>query len=119
VAKVRGKGRNWFGWALGVLAAVTLILATPQHMLDFDEAAGPIGDQTVAEFAVHGHAHTLIDHSQPGHACAGHCAAHVMADAPLPMALAPPSPHALIWVAVDDRADRARPPAQPERPPKA
>ena len=55
MTKSRGKGRSWFGWALGVLAALTLVAATPQHLLDFDEAAGPI-----AELATHGHGRTLM-----------------------------------------------------------
>jgi hypothetical protein len=112
--RARGNGRNWFGWALGVLAALTLVVATPQHMLDFDEAAGP-----VAELAVHGHSHTLIDHGQPGHACAGHCAAHVMADATAALVLAPPSPRSTIWIAAEDQHGRAFPPSKLERPPKA
>jgi hypothetical protein len=114
MAKARGKGRSWFGWTLGVLAALTLIAAAPQHLLDFDEAAGP-----VAELAVHGHTHTLIDHGQPGHACAGHCAAHVMADATAAVVLAPPSRRPLIWAAAEDRSGYARPPSELERPPKA
>jgi hypothetical protein len=114
MVKAQGKGRSWFGWALGVLAALTLVLATPEHMLDFDEAAGP-----VAELAVHGHAHTLIDHGQAGHACAGHCAAHVMAEATAAVVVATPSPGHLIFVAAEDRVGHARPPAQPDRPPKA
>jgi hypothetical protein len=114
MAKARGKARRWFGWMLGVLAVLTLVVATPGHMLDFDEAAGP-----VAERAVHGQAHTLIDHAQPGHACAGHCAAHVVADAPAAVILAPPSPHRLIWAAAEDQGARTRLPALPDRPPKA
>jgi len=114
MAKARGRGGRWFGWALGVLAALTLVVATPQHMLDLDEAAGP-----AAELAVHGHAHTLIDHGQPGHACADHCAAHVLADATLAVVLAPPSRHPLIWAAAEDQDARARPPSQLDRPPKA
>ncbi len=114
MAKARGKGKSWFGWALGVLAALTLVAATPQHMLDFDEAAGP-----AAELAVHGHARTLIDHGQPGHACAGHCAAHVMADATAAIVLASPSRRPLIWAAADDRGSYTRAPALLERPPKA
>ena len=114
MAKACGKGRSWFGWALGVMAALTLAVATPQHLLDFDESAGP-----AAELAVHGHAHTLIDHSQPGHACAGHCAAHVMADATAAAALAPPSLRPLIRTAAAERSGYARPPSLLERPPKA
>jgi hypothetical protein len=114
MAKAAGETRNWFGWALGVLAALTLVLATPQHTLDLDEAAGP-----VAELAVHGHARTLIDHGQRGHVCADHCAAHVMAEATAEVALAPPSPGHLIFVAAADRDGHARAPAQPDRPPKA
>jgi len=114
MAKARGKGRNWFGWALGVLAALTLAAATPQHLLDFDEAAGP-----AAELAVHGHARTLIDHSRPGHACADHCAAHVMAAATAAVVLAPPSPVPTIWTPADDRDGQARPPRLLDRPPKA
>lgn len=114
MAKTRGHARSWFGWALGVLAALTLVLGTPEHTLDFDEAAGP-----VAELAVHGHAHTVIDHGQPGHACAGHCAAHVMAEVTADVALAPPSPGHLIFVAAEDQASHARPPTQPDRPPRA
>ena len=114
MAKARGKGRSWFGWALGVLAALTLVVATPQHMLDFDEAAGP-----AAELAVHGHAHTLIDHGQPGHACAGHCAAHVMADATLTVVLAPPSRRPLIWAVAENQNGRAPPSSHLDRPPKA
>jgi hypothetical protein len=115
----RGKSRSWFGWMLGVLAALTLVAATPEHMLDFDEAAGPVAGQTVAELTAHGHAHTLIDHGQPGHACAGHCAAHVVADAPAGVFLPAPSPRPLIWAAAENRDGRNRLPAQPDRPPKA
>ena len=114
MAKTRGIGGSWFGWALGVLAALTLVAATPQHLLDFDETAG-----AAAELAVHGHGRTLIDHGQPGHACAGHCAAHVMADATAAMVLSPPSRRPLIWAAAEDRSSYALPPAQWERPPKA
>ena len=114
MAKARGRGRRWFGWALGVMAALTLVVATPQHMLDFDEEAGP-----AAELVVHGHARTLIDHGQSGHACAGHCAAHVMADATLAAGLDPPSGHPQIWAAVEDQDGWARPPSQLDRPPKA
>ena len=113
MAKACGKGRSWFGWAFGVLAALTLAVATPQHLLDFDEAAGP-----AAELAVHGHARTLIDHSQPGHACAGHCAAHVMADATAVVVLAPPSLRPLVWSAAEGRSGRTSPPTLLERPPK-
>ena len=119
MGKAGGRGRGWFGWMLGVLAALTLVAATPQHMLDFDEAAtGPVAEQT-AELAVHGHVHTLIDHAQPGHSCAGHCAAHVMANATAAMILAAPSPHPLMWTAAEDRDGRAPPPSGLERPPKA
>lgn len=114
MAKACGKGRSWFGWALGVLAALTLAAATPQHLLDFDEAAGP-----AAELAVHGHGRTLLDHSQPGHACAGHCAAHVMAEALAVVILAPPSLRSLIWTAAEDRGGHTRAPSLLERPPKA
>jgi hypothetical protein len=116
MARAHGLARNWFGWALGALAALTLVLATPVHMLDFDEAAGP-----VAELAVHGSAaaHALIDHGQPGHACSGHCAAHVMAEATAPVIVAAPSPGHLIFVAAENRPGHARPPSQPDRPPKA
>ena len=114
MAKVRGRERGWLGWALGVLAALTLVVATPEHTLDLDEAAGP-----VAELAVHGHARTLIDHSQPGHACAGHCAAHVMAEASAAVVLAPPSLHPLTFAATEDRNGRPHPPSQLDRPPKA
>jgi hypothetical protein len=114
MAQARGKGEGWFGWALGVLAALTLVAATPQHLLDFDEAAGPI-----AELAVHGHVRTLIDHGQPGHACADHCAAHVMADATAVLVLAAPSRRPLIWTAAEDRRGHARAPRLLERPPKA
>src|ERR1700761_8767854 len=106
MAKTRGIGGSWFGWALGVLAALTLAVATPQHLLDFDEAAG-----AAAELAVHGHARTLIDHSQPGHACAGHCAAHVMADATAMVVLAPPSLRPLIWAAAKDRSGQTSAPS--------
>jgi hypothetical protein len=114
MAKARGRERSWFGWALGVLAALTLVVAAPEHTLDFDEAAGP-----TAELAVHGHARTLIDHGQAGHACAGHCAAHVMADAAAVLVLTPPSARPLILTAAEEGSGRAHPPAQPERPPKA
>jgi hypothetical protein len=114
MTKSRGKGRSWFGWALGVLAALTLVAATPQHLLDFDEAAGPI-----AELATHGHGRTLIDHAQPGHVCAGHCAAHVMADAIAAMVLAPRSPHPQVWAAAEDQDGRAHTPTTLDRPPKA
>lgn len=115
MAKALGGGRRWFGWMLGVLAALTLIAATPEHMLDFDEAApGP-----AAELAVHGPVRTVIDHAQPGHSCAGHCAAHVMADATVVVVLDPPSPHPLIWTAAEDRDGRASPPSALDRPPKA
>lgn len=113
MAKACDRG-GWFGWALGVLAALTLALAAPQHLLDFDEMAGP-----AVELAVHGHARTLIDHGQRGHACADHCAAHVMADATAAMIIAPPAPRPLIWAAARDRNGHARVPALPERPPKA
>ena len=115
MAKTRDRGRNWFGWALGVLAALTLVLATPEHALDFDEGAA----SPAAELAVHGHAHTLIDHGQPGHACAGHCAAHVMAEAAAAVVLRPPSVRPLTLAAGEDRPGRAHPPALLERPPKA
>src|ERR1700761_461455 len=114
MAKTRGIGGSWFGWALGVLGALTLVAATPQHLLDFDEPAG-----AAAELAVHGHGRTLIDHGQPGHACAGHCAAHVMADATVAAALAPPSRRPLIWAAAEDREDPGSPPFALDRPPKA
>jgi hypothetical protein len=114
MAKVGGKGRGWLGWALGVLAALTLVLATPEHVLDFDEAAGP-----AAELAVHGPVRTLIDHGAPGHACAAHCAAHVMAEIAAPFVVAPPSVRPLILAAAEDRPGRAHAPALPDRPPKA
>ncbi|MGZ3313823.1 MAG: hypothetical protein ACXU8Q_06625 [Caulobacteraceae bacterium] len=114
MAKARDRERSWFGWALCVLAALTLVVATPQHMLDLDEAAGP-----AAELVVHGHAHTLIDHGQPGHACAGHCAAHVMADASFAAVLTAPSPRPLIWATAETRDGRAPPSSKLDRPPKA
>jgi hypothetical protein len=114
MAKVRRKGRGWFGWALGVLAALTLVAATPQHLLDLDEAAGP-----TAELAVHGHARTVVDHGQPGHVCADHCAAHVMAEATAPVVLAPPSRRPLAFAAAPDRDPRSSPSFALERPPKA
>jgi hypothetical protein len=114
MAKARGKGRGWFGWALGVLAALTLVLGAPEHVLDLDEAAGPM-----AELAVHGHVRTLIDHGQKGHVCADHCAAHVMAQATGAVVLAPPPLRPLIFTAAEDRDGHARPPSQPDRPPKA
>jgi hypothetical protein len=114
VTRPRRQGGSWFGWALGVLAALTLALSAPQHVLDLDEAAGP-----VAEASVHGHARTVMDHSQPGHSCAAHCAAHVMGDAPALIALKPPSPRPLAWALADDQDSRSGPAFQLERPPKA
>jgi len=114
MAKARGKGRSWLGWALGVLAALTLVIGTPEHTLDLDEAAGP-----AAALAVHGPAHTVIDHGQRGHACADHCAAHVMAQATAAAILTPPPLRPLIFTAAEDRDGQAHPPSQPDRPPKA
>ena len=114
MASAGGRTRGWLGWALGVLAALTLVLAAPQHVLDFDEAAGP-----VAAVAAHGHARTLIDHGQPGHACAGHCAAHVFGELPLASVLAAPSPRPLAWTAPEPADARPGPTFQFERPPKA
>jgi hypothetical protein len=106
--------QGFVGWALGVLAALTLVVAAPQHVLDFDEAAGP-----AAAVAAHGHIRTLIDHGQPGHACAGHCAAHVMADATAVAVLSTPSRRPLIWVVAAHRDGRAHSPWLLDRPPKA
>jgi hypothetical protein len=114
MAKARGKGRSWFGWALGVLAALTLVIGTPEHTLDLDEAAGP-----AAELAVHGPVRTLLDHGQRGHVCADHCAAHVMAQATAAAVLSPPRVRPLIFAAAEDGDGHARPPSQPDRPPKA
>lgn len=112
-----GKGRregSWWGWALGVLAAVTLVLAAPQHVLDFDEAGS-----SVAEAIVHSPGHTILDHGQAGHACAGHCAAHVMAAAPLTPVIARPSRRPLAWDAAQHSDAPSRPSGLPDRPPKA
>jgi hypothetical protein len=114
MAKAGRHGGRWFGWALGVLATLTLTLAAPQHVLDLDEAAGP-----VAEASVHGHVRTVMDHSQPGHSCAAHCAAHVMSNAPAVMVLQPPPLRPLAWTLADDSGSRSGPAFQLERPPKA
>ena len=114
MAKAKKHRGSWLGWALGVLAALTLTLSAPQHVLDLDEAAGP-----VTEASVHGHARTVMDHSQPGHSCAAHCAAHVMGDAPTPIALKPPSLRPLAWASAEDSGSRAGRSFQLERPPKA
>lgn len=118
MAEARRRGRSWFGRALGALAALTLILAAPQHVLDFDEVASPAAEASV-EAQVHGHVHTVVDHGQPGHSCAAHCAAHVMGDAPLAAVLAPPSRHALAWASAEDHDSRSGPSFALERPPKA
>jgi hypothetical protein len=109
-----GRARGWIGWALGVLAALTLVIAVPQHVLDRDEDGGP-----VAEALVHGHAHTVMDHGQPGHDCAAHCAAHVMSDAPAPFVLAQHPPRPLVWAAIEQQRSRAGPSRTFEKPPKA
>jgi hypothetical protein len=114
MAKARKTGGSWFGWTLGVLAAVTLMVSAPQHVLDLDEATGP-----VAEAAVHGHVRTVMDHGQPGHSCAAHCAAHVMSETPVTLALKPPSLLLLSWAAAADQDSRTGPASMFERPPKA
>lgn len=118
MGKARRRGGSWFGWALGVLAALTLTLAAPQHVLDLDETAGPAAEAPM-ELLVHGHAHTVMDHGAAGHSCAAHCAAHVMSDAPLVAALKPPSRRALAWTVADNQDSRAGPSFALERPPKA
>ena len=110
----RRRKRGFVGWALGVLAALTLVVCAPQHVLDLDETAGP-----VAAVVAHGHARTLIDHGQPCHACAGHCAAHVMADATAATVLSQPGRRPLIWAAAAHRDGRAYSPFRLDRPPKA
>jgi hypothetical protein len=114
--------KGLFGWALGVLAALTLVAAAPEHVLDLDEASGPVAAaeaRSSVEVEVHGLIRRVLDHAAPGHACAAHCAAHVVAGAPPPAALAPPSRAVLIWPAVSGQMLRPHPPALPERPPKA
>ena len=110
----RGRVRGWIGWALGVLAALTLVIAAPQHVLDRDEDGG-----AVAEVVVHGHAHTVMDHGQPGHDCAAHCAAHVMSDAPAPFILTSLPPRTVVWAAIEQQHSRAGPSLALEKPPKA
>jgi hypothetical protein len=112
--RVKASSRRWMGWALGVLAALTLAIAAPQHVLDFDEATGP-----VAEAQAHGHAHTVLDHATPGHDCAGHCAAHVIGGAPLPTRLPAPARVTPIWPAAAQAGDAVHNPILFERPPKA
>ena len=114
MAKGRGRTRGWIGWALGVLAALTLVIGAPQHVLDFDEAAGP-----AAEVTVHGHDRTVMDHSQPGHSCAAHCAAHTMGGSPAVLALEPPTDLPLAFALAQDRPAPRASPALPDRPPKA
>src|ERR1700761_5291074 len=114
MSKVRGRTRGWIGWALGVLAALTLVISAPEHVLDLDEAAGP-----VAEAVVHGHARTVMDHSQPGHSCAAHCAAHTMGGSPAILALKPPTDRPLAFAVAEDRPAPRASPALLDRPPKA
>jgi hypothetical protein len=110
----RGRARDWIGWALGALAALTLVLGAPQHVLDLDEDSGP-----VAEAIVHGRAHTVIDHGQPGHDCAAHCAAHVIGEAPIVFDLKPPARRPALWAPAADQTNRSGPSRAFERPPKA
>jgi hypothetical protein len=108
------RATGWIGWALGIVAALTLVIAAPQHVLDRDEDGG-----AVAEAVVHGHAHTVMDHGQPGHDCAAHCAAHVMGDAPAPFVLVPLPPRPVVWAVIEQQHSRASPPRAFEKPPKA
>ena len=114
MAKAKKHRGSWLGWALGVLAALTLTLSAPQHVLDLDEAAGP-----VTEASVHGHARTVMDHSQPGHSCAAHCAAHTMGGSPAVLALEPPTGRPLAFAQAQDRPAPRPSPALLDRPPKA
>lgn len=119
MSKVRGRTRGWIGWALGVLAALTLVIGAPEHVLDLDETASPVAEAPVAEALAHGHARTVMDHSQPGHSCAAHCAAHTMGGSPAVLALKPPADRPLAFAVAQDRPAPRLPPAQLDRPPKA
>jgi hypothetical protein len=119
MSKVRGRTRGWIGWALGALAALTLVIGAPEHVLDLDEAAGPVAEAPVAEVIVHGHASTVMDHSQPGHSCAAHCAAHTMGGSPAILALEPPVDRRLAFALAQDRPAPHPSPALLDRPPKA
>lgn len=96
-----------------LLAVLTLILSVPQHVLDFDEDGG-----SVAVAATHGPTHTILDHQAPGHACAGHCAAHVMGDAPAAITLRPAVPIRLAWLWIDPPSGVSLAAAPLDRPPR-
>lgn len=109
-----GRTTGVIGWALAALAALTLVIGAPEHVLDCDEEAGP-----VAELIVHCHAHTIMDHGQPGHACAAHCAAHVMAETPALFVVQPLPARPAAWAAAENPASRTGALFAFERPPKA
>ena len=113
--KARAPSRS-FGLALAasLLAVLALLLSVPQHVLDWDEDGGP----AVAAM-VHGGAHTIIDHQAPGHACASHCAAHAMGDAPPLAAVRPTLPRPLAWLSLDQPSGLSLKTSPPDRPPRA
>ena len=119
MSRGRGKTKGWLGWALGALAALTLVVGAPQHVLDFDEAAGPVAEAPITEALTHGYARTVMDHSQPGHSCAAHCAAHTLGGSPAILALKPPADRPLAFALAQDRPATRLPPSQLDRPPKA
>ncbi len=117
VSAWRRTARAWGGvvaLALAFVAVLALAAATPEHVLDRDEDTGS------AIAAVHPMSRTVVDHRAPGHACAGHCAAHVMGE----LTAGVPVTHAEAAVRLAWRADRqAGAPslggAPPDRPPRA
>jgi hypothetical protein len=98
------------------LAALTLVLSVPEHVLDRDEDAGAA---PAAAAAVHAGPHTVMDHQAKGHACAGHCAAHVLGELPQPQRLHAVAPVRAVWRMAEATDGLSVKSAPPDRPPRA
>lgn len=108
--------RRLSGAVLTFLAALSIIISVPQHVMDWDDGGG---EPTAVLALVHAASHGLIDHGAPGHACAAHCAAHALSDVPAPLMISDLIGRLLAWTGL---AVRPAPsievvPAKP--PPKA
>ena len=96
-----------------LVAAVGLAVACPAHVLDLDDGAvaPPVA-------AVH-HASDILDQAAPGHTCASHCGAHVLADIAQDPPPAAPIALTLRWPAALIRLPASHPASHATPPPRA
>lgn len=123
IARRRPQGlRRTFGWRRGLaviaalLAVLTVIVSAPEHVLEREEGPPAATAAGVLPGVVVDH---RWDHRAPGHVCADHCAAHVLAQAPGMVEVRRVPPLRAAWLRPRPAQGRSAPATVPDHRPRA